>query len=79
MKKKNNNVYNSFVNLIIMKKCLYLALAAITFAACTNDADYSLSGQGNPENAIGFQVMGRNTITRATSLNQAGHYNFGVF
>ena len=73
--KKNNNVYN----LIIMKKCLYLALAAITFAACTNDADYSLSGQGNPENAIGFQVMGRNTITRATSLNQAGHYNFGVF
>lgn len=77
--KKNNNVYNSFVNLIIMKKCLYLALAAITFAACTNDADYSLSGQGNPENAIGFQVMGRNTITRATSLNQAGHYNFGVF
>lgn len=77
--KKNNNVYNSFVNLIIMKKCLYLALAAITFAACTNDADYSLSGQGNPDNAIGFQVMGRNTITRATSLNQAGHYNFGVF
>lgn len=73
--KKNNNVYN----LIIMKKCLYLALAAITFAACTNDADYSLSGQGNPDNAIGFQVMGRNTITRATSLNQAGHYNFGVF
>ena len=79
MKKKNNNVYNSFVNLIIMKKCLYLALAAITFAACTNDADYSLSEQGNPDNAIGFQVMGRNTITRATSLNQAGHYNFGVF
>lgn len=77
--KKNNNVYNSFVNLILMKKCLYLALAAITFAACTNDADYSLSGQGNPDNAIGFQVMGRNTITRATSLNQAGHYNFGVF
>lgn len=73
--KKNNNVYN----LIIMKKCLYLALAAITFAACTNDADYSLSEQGNSDNAIGFQVMGRNTITRATSLNQAGHYNFGVF
>ena len=79
MKKKISNVYNSFFNLIVMKKCLYLALAAITFAACTNDADYSLSEQGNPDNAIGFQVMGRNTITRATSLNQAGHYNFGVF
>lgn len=79
MKKKISNVYNSFFNLIVMKKCLYLALAAITFAACTNDADYSLSEQGNSDNAIGFQVMGRNTITRATSLNQAGHYNFGVF
>ena len=48
-------------------------------AACTNDVDYSSSDQGNPNNTIGFQVLGRNSITRAQSLQDAGHYNFGVF
>ena len=48
-------------------------------AACTNDVDYSSSDQGNPNNTIGFQVLGRNSITRAKSLQDAGHYNFGVF
>lgn len=62
-----------------MKKSLILALAATTMAACTNDVDYSSSNQGNPNNTIGFQVLGRNSITRAQSLQDAGHYNFGVF
>lgn len=62
-----------------MKKYFYLALAATTMAACTNDVDYSSSDQGNPNNTIGFQVLGRNSITRAQSLQDAGHYNFGVF
>ena len=62
-----------------MKKYFYLALAATTMAACTNDVDYSSSDQGNPNNTIGFQVLGRNSITRAQSLQVAGHYNFGVF
>ena len=62
-----------------MKKYFYLALAATTMAACTNDVDYSSSDQGNPNNTIGFQVLGRNSITRAQSLQKAGHYNFGVF
>ncbi len=62
-----------------MKKSLILALAATTMAACTNDVDYSSSDQGNPNNTIGFQVLGRNSITRAQSLQDAGHYNFGVF
>ena len=62
-----------------MKKSLILALAATAMAACTNDVDYSSSDQGNPNNTIGFQVLGRNSITRAQSLQDAGHYNFGVF
>ena len=62
-----------------MKKYFYLALAATPMAACTNDVDYSSSDQGNPNNTIGFQVLGRNSITRAQSLQDAGHYNFGVF
>ena len=62
-----------------MKKSLILALAATTMAACTNDVDYSSSDQSNPNNTIGFQVLGRNSITRAQSLQDAGHYNFGVF
>lgn len=57
----------------------YLALAAATLAACTNDVDYGSSDQGGTSNTIGFQVLGRNSITRATSLQKAGHYNFGVF
>lgn len=57
----------------------YLALAAATLAACTNDVDYGSSDQGGTSNTIGFQVLGRNSITRAKSLQDAGHYNFGVF
>ena len=57
----------------------YLALTAATLAACTNDVDYGSSDQGGTSNTIGFQVLGRNSITRAKSLQDAGHYNFGVF
>lgn len=62
-----------------MKKYLYLALAATTLAACSDVEDLSSGQQGGTSNVIGFQVQGNNSVTRATKLQDAGHYNFGVF
>lgn len=62
-----------------MKKYLYLALAATSLAACSDVEDLSSGQQGGTSNVIGFQVQGNNSVTRATMLQDVGHYNFGVF
>lgn len=59
------------------KQYYYLALAALSLAACTNSDDYFHSEQGKLSDAVSFQVLGKNA-TRAM-LHQEGHYNFGVF
>ena len=49
-------------------------------ASCSSNYDLSEGqGQSGGKETIGFQVLNRNSITRATSLNESGHYNFGVF
>ena len=63
-----------------MKKVLILACAALT--ACTNDIDLGPNKEQveTLSNAIGFQMAKKNmTTTKATDLNVAGHYNFGVW
>ena len=63
-----------------MKKVLILACAALT--ACTNDIDLGPNKEQveTLSNAIGFQMAKKNmTTTKATDLNKAGHYNFGVW
>ena len=63
-----------------MKKVLILACAALT--ACTNDIDLGPE-KGQVEtlsNAIGFQMAKKNmTTTKASTLQDAKHYNFGVW
>ena len=64
-----------------MKKVLILACAALT--ACTNDIDLGPNKEQveTLSNAIGFQMAKKNmTTTKATDyLQNAGHYNFGVW
>ena len=63
-----------------MKKVLILACAALT--ACTNDIDLGTNKEQveTLSNAIGFQMAKKNmTTTKATALQDAKHYNFGVW
>ena len=62
-----------------MKKFLLMAAVATTLVNCSSD--FALSegqGGGGVSDVIGFQVQGRNSIKRGT-LQEAKHYNFGVF
>lgn len=63
-----------------MKKVLFLTAVAVAMTACSNDVDLGLkdANKQNADNAIGFQVLNKN-MSRATSLEDAKHYNFGVF
>ena len=63
-----------------MKKIFYVAATAAMLASCATDFDLSeVFGSGGTSETIGFQVQKGNNVTRATSLQKAGHYNFGVF
>lgn len=63
-----------------MKKVLFLTAVAVAMTACSNDVDLGLkdANKQNADNAIGFQVLNKN-MSRATSLESEGHYNFGVW
>ena len=61
-----------------MKKLFILAAAALMFTACSKDSEVVPSGEKNDNTAIGFQVLNKN-MSRATAMESAGHYNFGVF
>lgn len=61
-----------------MKKLFILAAAALMFTACSKDSEVVPSGEKNDNTAIGFQVLNKN-MSRATAMENAGHYNFGVF
>lgn len=63
-----------------MKKALFFAAVAAAMTACTSDVDLGMqqANQENADNAIGFQVLNKN-MSRATLLQNEGHYNFGVW
>lgn len=61
-----------------MKKLFIIAAAALMFTACSKDSEVVPSGEKNDNTAIGFQVLNKN-MSRATSMESNGHYNFGVF
>ena len=66
-----------------MRKLLLITACSSLIASCTNDTE--LNGGNNSEskqNTIGFEVLHRNSITTKagkSNLQDAGHYNFGVF
>ena len=66
-----------------MRKLLLITACSALIASCTNDTE--LNGGNNSEskqNTIGFEVLHRNNITTKagkSNLQDAGHYNFGVF
>lgn len=75
-----------------MKQLFKLTLAAVLVCtACSNDRELGNSAPETSANAIGFQVIKKNVLTRGGSttigsgsssssgLEDAGHYNFGVF
>lgn len=63
-----------------MKRVLFLTAVAVAMTACSNDVDLGSkdANKQNADNAIGFQVLNKN-MSRATSLEDAKHYNFGVW
>ncbi|MGN0206232.1 MAG: fimbrillin family protein [Muribaculaceae bacterium] len=61
-----------------MKKLFIIAAAALMFTACSKDSEVVPSQGTNDNTAIGFQVLNKN-MSRATSMENAGHYNFGVW
>lgn len=65
------------------KRDLFLVASAALLTACSNDFENAANeGNKTSQDAIGFEIINRNTITsRAGSVNlqDAGHYNFGVF
>ena len=66
-----------------MRKLLLITAYSALIVSCTNDTE--LNGGNNSEskqNTIGFEVLHRNSITTKdgkSNLQEAGHYNFGVF
>ena len=66
-----------------MRKLLLITACSALIVSCTNDTE--LNGGNNSEskqNTIGFEVLHRNSITTKagkSNLQDAGHYNFGVF
>ena len=66
-----------------MRKLLLITACSALIVSCTNDTE--LNGGNNSEseqNTIGFEVLHRNSITTKagkSNLQEAGHYNFGVF
>jgi len=61
-----------------MKKCFLFAVSAILLAGCTTELDSVGGNDTGTSNAISFMVDKTNQ-TRATAMNEAGHYNFGVY
>ncbi len=64
-----------------MKKSLFFAASLALLASCASDelVDTSVSGAGGTnESPIRF-VTSQKNLTRAIPLQNAGHYNFGVF
>lgn len=61
-----------------MKKLFIIAAAALMFTACSKDSEVVPSQGTNDNTAIGFQVLNKN-MSRATSMESNGHYNFGVW
>lgn len=61
-----------------MKKLFIIAAAALMFTACSKDSEVVPSVEKNDNTAIGFQVLNKN-MSRATSMESNGHYNFGVW
>ena len=63
-----------------MKKSLFFAVAATVLSGCASDelVDVSVPNTGTSHSDIRFTTSQKNT-TRAQKLNEAGHYNFGVF
>lgn len=64
-----------------MKKSMFLAAAALAFAACSSESLNEGTGENNEgkQVPISFQTQKKN-ITRATqNLESTGHYNFGVY
>ena len=62
-----------------MKKSMFLAAAAIVLASCSSDELInSPKTTEDGETPIAFSVEKKN-ITRATNLEELGHYNFGVW
>lgn len=63
-----------------MKKSLFFAAALPLLASCVSDelVDTSVPDTGSSRSYISFTSSQKN-ITRATLLQNAGHYNFGVF
>ena len=72
-----------------------MAVAAMMLTACSNDVQFSSGNtpEIQAQRAIGFEFINRNVISESrsltsgndqgsstkTALNNAGHYNFGVF
>lgn len=63
-----------------MKKLMILSAATLMFAACANeDLIDKTAGQNGKEGPISFVMQNRNMTRASQNLQDAGHYNFGVF
>ena len=68
---------------------IYSIAAVLSLTACSNDRELGGNDSQTQANAIGFQVIKKNVLVRGESttigsqttvqLENAGHYNFGVF
>ena len=68
---------------------IYSMAAVLSLTACSNDRELGGNDSQTQANAIGFQVIKKNVLVRGESttigsqttvqLENAGHYNFGVF
>ena len=68
---------------------IYSIAAVLSLTACSNDRELGGNDSQTQANAIGFQVIKKNVLVRGggttigpsstTQLENAGHYNFGVF